>query len=309
MKALALATLACLLLAGCAVDSSDPGKGLPDPGDVPVTDSTGGVRGVVVDQAIRPLKGATVAVTGPGFGKNLTTDDAGGFTLGGLKPGTYFLRASKPLYDAQQQSVEVKAGTVPPVTRIQLTQLVFAKPYLQTLKFKGFIVCSTNVFTPAGGVLSEECGEGVGTPCVQDPVPCGRVGGQANNHVQFDFSVDSPAAQSLVVEQFWEATSESGKAFYTPVSTDWRCDPSCEGDTFLRLEGPSPLLGRVDGDALAALELNATSKVSAFTWASPSTTPVGAVLNQDFQEFVSVSYYLPLPADWSFVKGSPDPFA
>jgi hypothetical protein len=309
---LVTALLAAALLAGCASKASDAptGGSIPDPGEVKVTQTTGGIRGVVVDQAIRPLAGATVTVTGAGVNRTLATDASGTFTVADLKPGTYILKASKPLYDTQQQAIEVKAGVAPPVTKIQLNQVVFAKPYLQTLKFKGFIACSFNAVLPVvGGILSEECGEGVGVPCTQDPAPCGRVGGQANNHIQFDFTVDNPSAQSLVVEQYWQPTSEAGKAFYTPVSLGWHCDPTCGGKTFLALDGVSPLLGRVDGDELVKLNLNATSKVSTFTWASPATTPVGTVLNQDFQEFVTISYYLPLPADWSFVQGSPDPFA
>jgi hypothetical protein len=83
------------------------------------------------------------------------------------------------------------------------------------------------------------------------------------------------------------------------------------------MEGVSPLLSRtdiVDGTAVSKLTktppgLNATTKISTFTWASPSSTPIGLVLNQEYQVFASAFYYLPAPADWSFVKGSPDPFA
>ncbi|HUR64242.1 MAG TPA: carboxypeptidase-like regulatory domain-containing protein [Candidatus Thermoplasmatota archaeon] len=306
MRALLVtALLVAALLAGCATKASDAptGGSIPDPGEVAVTQTTGGIRGVVVDQAIRPLAGATVVVSGQGTNKTLTTDATGAFTLAGLQPGTYFLKASKPLYDTQQQAVEVKAGVAPPVTKVQLNQVVFAKPYMQTLKFKGFIVCSGNYVV----LLSEECGEGVGVPCVQDPAPCGRVGGQANNHVQYDFYVDNPNVKTLVVEQYWVPTQETGKAFYTPVSLNWVCDPLCGGDTKMELEGESPLLGRMDADQLEPMALNSTTKISTFTWASRETT--GLVLNQDFQVFVSTSYYLPLPADWSFVQGSADPFA
>jgi hypothetical protein len=301
-----------LLLAGCVSQASNDSStsSIPEPKEVQVTDTTGGIRLVVVDQAVRPLQAVSVSLTGPGYAKNFTTDAGGGLAVSGLKPGTYFVKASKPLYDTQQAAVEVKAGVAPAVTKVQLNQLVFAKPYMTTLKYKGFIVCSLNaVFPVVGGILSEECGEGVGVPCTQDPVPCGREGGQANNHIQFDFSVDNTNVKTIVVEQYWVPTSEAGKAFYTPVSLDWKCDPTCSGKTFLELNGPSPLLGRLEGDTLDALKLNATTKVSTFTWASPATTPIGVVLNQDFEEFVSSSYYLPLPADWSFVKGSTDPFA
>jgi hypothetical protein len=334
-----------MVLAGCATtpdsgagSDGSPGSGaVGSPQEVQASDTTGGIRGVVVDQAVRPIKGATVTVSGNGVGKNLTTDAGGTFTIGGLPAGTYLLKSSHPLYDSAQQSVEVKAGIKnPPVVKIQLNQKVFSKPYMSTLAFKGFIICSLNAVTPeavpvvgGAGVLSEECGEGVGNPkttCDEGtPPPCvdnpgyglgPRLGHQGDNHVQFDFTVDGPFVKTLVIEQYWQATSDAGKGFYTPTSTNWACDPVCDGNTFLLMEGPSPLLGRAeftDGqimtlDGKTAINITAQEKVSMFTWASPATTPVGVVLNQEYQSFVSAFYYLPAPADWSFVKGSPNPF-
>ncbi|HUR62270.1 MAG TPA: carboxypeptidase-like regulatory domain-containing protein [Candidatus Thermoplasmatota archaeon] len=328
MKAFLAAPLlaACFILAGCATQASDSTSNgsFTEPPEVKVTDSTGGIRGVVVDEAIRPIKAATVLITGNGFNKTFTTDASGGFSVSDLQPGVYFVKASKPLYDTQQQSIEVKAGVAPGVTKIQLNQVVFGKPYMQTLRYKGFISCSGNYVV----LLSEECGEGVGSPrtncdvigvgpCVANPVmPGQRIGHNGDNHVQFDFFLAGPAA-SLIVEEYWEPSSEAGKGLYTPVSLEWACVPTCGGKTFLQLQGVSPLLGRVDfqpggvtktlGSKSVPINVTATDKISTFTWADPDST--GLLLNQEFQVFASAFYILPAPADWSFVKGSPDPYA
>lgn len=311
--------LACLLLAafalsGCSGGGSpedEPGQDLAeDAPEIEVTETTGGIRGVVVDDAIRPIKGATVEVMGTG--KTMTTDETGLFAFSGLLAGPYFVKAGHPLYDVQQQNVEVVAGVADPApVKFLLTRVILQNPYYTTLKFDGFIVCSTNVGAPgAGYLLSEECGEGVGVECVDPNVPCGRVGGQGNNFVQFDFVVESDQAKSLIVEQVWEPTSEAGKGLYSPVSLNWFCDPVCGGDTFLTIDGESPTYGYAGNATLADLELTTNTTISVFTWASPAgTTGASLTLNQPYQEFVTISYFLPLPEGWSFVKGDPDPFA
>lgn len=309
---LALLLLSTLALAGCSAGGDTPEEQAADDlaGDAPeveVTETTGGIRGVVVDEAVRPIKGARVEVTGTD--KAFTTDESGLFAFSGLEEGTYFVKASHPLYGAVQQEAEVRAGVADPKPlKFLLPRVIEETPFVETLKYEGFIVCSTNAVLPlVGGVLSEECGEGVGVPCVAPPAPCGRVGGQSNNNVQFDFSV-GPGAKTIVVEQVWEPTSDAGKAFYTPVSLDWVCDPLCGGQTFLEMQGVSPLLGRIDNSTIDSLNLTSGQTISTFTWASPDTTPIGVVLNQQYTIFVNTFYFLPAPADWSFVRGDPKPF-
>jgi hypothetical protein len=202
----------------------------------------------------------------------------------------------------------------PPDVKFQLNRVIFAQPYFNTLKFDGFISCSGNyVF-----VLSEECGEGVGSPnttcdeglpppCVANPVmPGQRIGHQGNNNIQFNFYVDNLNIKSMVIEQVWEPTSDAGKALYTPVSTNWACDPICDGNQITSMDGESPLYSQVAEKTLSAMNLTTNTTISTFTWASPSTT--GVTLNQKFELFVSNFYYLAPPDGWSFVKGDAPPF-
>jgi hypothetical protein len=354
---LSLLVVVGLALGGCTTPSnsgagSDDGLGsgaIGSPKEVQATDTTGGIRGVVVDQAVRPIKGATVTVSGNGVAKDLTTDAGGTFSVSGLPAGTYLVKSSHPLYDSAQQSVEVKAGIKnPPVVKVQLNQKVFAKPYLVTKKYKGFIVCSIG----AAFVASEECGEGVGSPrttcsegapppCVDNPVSPGqRVAHQGDNNVQFDFYVDGSFVRTILIEQVWTANSQATGQFYTVApAVNWTCDPGCGGNQLGDMTGPSPLTSRIqveNGTAIAnpsaiqAAEttyenqtITSATKLTTFTWpawgdcggiSSAKDNPVclaqfNNAAGQEFQLFVSAFYYLPAPADWSFLKGSADPFA
>ena len=331
---LACFLLAALALAGCATGGSPEDRqaeqlaeGAPE---VEVTETTGGIRGVVVDDAIRPIEGATVEVMSTD--KKIVTDETGLFVFSGLDAGTYFVKAGHPLYDVQQQSVEVVAGVAEPApVKFLLTRVILANPYLTTEKFDGFIVCSAG-HSEIG--YSEECGEGAGSPadscfiidhppqCVANPVnPGERIGGQGNNYVQYDFTIENFDVKTIIVELSWEPTSEAGQELLTYVSTNWLCDPFCGGNVFVDGGGPSPLLLRADNATLEEMisegTMNTSAPITVFTWANPYASdpatgmvPMATVvLNQAYQVFVTKSYYLPLPPEWSFIAASPNPFS
>ncbi len=338
--------LVALALAGCSDgDGGEPkGSDFFTGTDTPVvqaTATTGGIRGVVVDDTITPIKGATVTVS-PGD-HVLETDGNGLFAVSGLEPGDYIVSASHPLYNQIQQTTTVVAGDSDPApVKLQLLRQIFATPYMTNEKFEGYIVCS------AGHVFvgySEECGEGVGSPeqtcsipdslgipgvpCVDNPVmPGERIGGQGNNNVQYDFLVDSVMVSTIQVEMIWEptvSTAASGELL-TYVSTQWVCDPFCGGHTFVRGGSGSPMLLRADvvnGTAhnVTACDcdeaaLTPEDLITVFTWANPDTVdpvtgevPLATVIqNQAYHAFIIKSYVLPLPEGWSFVAGDPNPF-
>src|SRR5688572_21074791 len=107
---LSLLVASSVLLAGC----TGGGDG-PPPADEPVdfsnleleaTETTGVIRGVVVDDAIRPLANATVTLVSDGD-RTATTTDSGTFGFEQVPPGTHFLTVSRFRYLDQQQSVDV----------------------------------------------------------------------------------------------------------------------------------------------------------------------------------------------------------
>jgi hypothetical protein len=306
MRSLAVAALA-LVLAGCSASPAHP-PGASASGSL----QPGTLVGVVVDQAVRPLAGAAVQVVDAG--RNATTDAQGGFRFEGLTAGNHLVRASSPLYDTQQQSVEVPAAGVAPTVRIQLTRQIFAQPYAQVQKFDGFVVCSVGFSLYA----SEECGEGVGVPCQVPVFGCQRVGGQGNNHAQWDFWLDGPFVRTLVVEMAWDSTSPTLKEFQLNVANDWTCDPFCNGAQLNVTGGPSPLRGAVDFDGVQLVDHNGTkvpltadTRFSTFVWpnwGSGDPQQLNVAINQPFTQYATAFYYLPAPQGWSFLAGDPLPF-
>src|ERR1041385_6406528 len=91
-----VAVLAGALLAGCSSNNhaaTPAGPSFDDLG-LQATQTTGVIRGVVVADAIRPLAGAKVALSGP-EGRTTNTTAQGTFGFDGLAAGTYFVRVSK----------------------------------------------------------------------------------------------------------------------------------------------------------------------------------------------------------------------
>lgn len=150
--------LALLLVSGC----TDTGGGADAPPQDPTkelelesTETTGVLRGVVVDEAVRPLAGVQVSITGPGQ-HNATTTESGAFGFEGLEPGTYFLQASKLGFGTQQQSQDVVAGVdEPPLVRFQLTADPSTQPFVAAFVFEGYIMCSFSLVAAGYAACSQ----------------------------------------------------------------------------------------------------------------------------------------------------------
>ncbi len=311
-----LLVLGATVLAGCAESTGD--EELDNGPSIDATETTGGIRGVVVDQAIVPVQGVTVVVDGLGI--TVETDESGLFLFEGLDAGTYFLTASHPLYDVVQQSAVVEAGVSrPPAVRIQLTRLIAEDPYVSIQQFNGNIFCSANVV----GAYSEECGEGVGIPrsscflinhpggCVSNPVmPGERVLKNPSNAPGQEWYVDSPNVQTFVIEQTWEPSLEvsasGGGQFRTFYGINWVCDPFCGADHgFGQVVANSPLYAQVLPESFEGLNYTSETRFTTFTYAADNP---GLIVEQPYELFVSTSYFLPLPEGWSFLNGDERPF-
>lgn len=285
MRAAVAAAVLALLVAGCQAKAPPPGV------DVPVGPGRAILAGVVVDEAIRPLAGAVVDVTDAG--QNATTDADGAFRLP-VPVGAHVLEVRHPRYAALKQPVEVPETGLRGLT-LQLTLPASEAPYATVVKYDGFVVCSLGVSL----IFSEECGEGVGTPV-------GRYGKQDNNHIRYDFQAESPSLKTLVVEQAWEPTSDAGKEMLVLLRTGWTCEPACGGDAVGEgsMQGPSPLLLRVDEADLAEPLKDPATVFTTYTLARNDATQANVLLNQPFQLFVSTFYREAAPEGYSFVAGA-----
>jgi hypothetical protein len=146
-RTLLMVALVSTSLAGCAAG----GKGGPAAPQADFsslslapTATTGVIRGIVVDDAIRPLADATVMVS-PG---NQTTHSTpqGTFGFSGLAPGTYFVRVSKTGYNSTQSSTDVVAGIAePPILKVLLARNLSTSPYVEVLRYDGFMQAGVSI--------------------------------------------------------------------------------------------------------------------------------------------------------------------
>jgi hypothetical protein len=141
MRPSPLLLLAVVLLAGCsgakggpaAVDLAD-GTSLEFQ-DVDVSAKEGGISGVVLDPAIRPVAGANITLLTTG--ETVAADANGLFTFSNVAPGLHTLQASAPRHLPIQVAAEVFAGAVAKV-RIVLAIDPTPLPYHLTLKFDAY---------------------------------------------------------------------------------------------------------------------------------------------------------------------------
>ncbi|MEA3167003.1 MAG: Carboxypeptidase regulatory-like domain, partial [Thermoplasmata archaeon] len=155
--------MCAILLSGCTQGKDGGSDALPpanfDDLGLQATASTGVIRGIVVDSAIRPLGNATIALS-PGD-KTTRSTDAGTFGFDALEPGTYFLRVERAGYNATQTSTDVVAGVAEPaIVKVLLSPNPTTVPYLEVLKFSGFLslgvaIGITSVGTTINGQLSQ----------------------------------------------------------------------------------------------------------------------------------------------------------
>src|ERR1041385_4332197 len=280
-KLLAFALPLALLLAGCADNggakvSSSPSLKQAEKAandlDVQATETTGVIRGVVVDQAFRPIAGAAIDLRGAG---NTTTTEEGAFGFDGLEPGTYFLTASKADYTTIQQAVEVVAGVSDPdAIKVLLTAVPRGTPFVEALQATIFITGSFNV----EGVVRFTSGD--------------LVGNEGNYNFNIDISPNGTVAQA---ELDWSSTSPLG------VNALSYCETESSGDTLdgHSARGPNPLVLRLN----ATEDGNSADSIYCDFWAAGSSgTPVGVIYNTKLDCFVHVFHNFMPRDDWIFSR-------
>ena len=283
MRAFALvALLATSLLAGCA--DGNGGNSATEPTfdlGLTATSSTGVIRGVVVDDAIRPIPGATVVLSGGDSSGQTTTNAEGLFGFSTLVPGTYFLSISKPGYFTTQQSADVVAGVAEPdIVKVLLAIDVANLPFTELLTWTAFLQCGA--FLVAGSL----------NPCAA-----------ADSDNVHDFAFGGGRIPDMVhVEAYWEGTQPAGNylsmGFYDPESlaSNWKS-----------IDGTSPLIIQANGteiqDALGD-DANHTT-VRLFPGGGPDGTNPTLVLNQRYEVYVTNFYGFVPREGWSIVVDGP----
>ncbi len=226
----------------------------------------GHLTGFVVDDSLRPVEGARVAL--PGLDLGDTTQADGAFSFPDLWPGPYRLTAEAAGHDPANTVVEVVADEFVQV-KFVLQRVAPPTPYHETQTFAGF----ADVVLPYTLMWwSPTC-----PSCT------------------FRFDVEPEGLQTLVVEVVRDMTPGG---FYVGADADYFVRVYSEetarviGDCWCY----NPAYMRFDAEALEE-----DSVMGLFV--RPYARPVPE-FNVEFQVYVTAFYHEPAPDEWSFLGDS-----
>ncbi|HUR62348.1 MAG TPA: carboxypeptidase-like regulatory domain-containing protein [Candidatus Thermoplasmatota archaeon] len=287
------ALLLASVLGGCSgkgegTSSSTLGAGAKE---LQVDDQTGGIRGVVVDQAITPVAGAKVALaTGTAA---TTTDKEGLFAFSGLKPGDHFFTVSKPGYTTVQASATVTAGDAsPPIVKVGIEYLVGRQPFFQPYKLNGFYDCMFGTF-----IWVDSCDFLVRTAWDQYNGSTGGPPPAVPRHLQQYENTQliqvGDDVTTIVLEGFWkDATVTSMQIVIDSTPIDPVGDNSEK--EYLYTDGASPTFGRLDNKTVPHGLLVATRGFLPFDLQPAVAT------NFQFTAITTLFYNWTPPKEWTF---------
>lgn len=205
MSLLALLATTASLLAGCSGGDAGPKQ---DPGLPPAafeelgleaTETTGVIRGLVVDEAIRPLGGADVGLMVDGTVRNATSLPDGAFGFDGLPAGTYFLTVRKMGYLTQQANADVVVGvSEPPVVKVLLLADPTTVPYISAFQYDAFLACSF-------------------TLVIVSFAACGLAPEQTDNRFLVEYPMDKPP-HWIQTEAVWASTQPLGSSLSLSIT-------------------------------------------------------------------------------------------
>lgn len=280
MRLLITTLLIALSLAGCAdeapptLDESE--QGFEELGGE-VTETTGLIRGIVLDPAIVPIEGVTVKVLS--LDLETVTNEDGAFVFDELEEGTYFLEISKIGYNTTQAAADVQAGVErPPAVKIQLTPNPDSVPYVDSFQNRGYLVCSTSAVNACGLVDVILCIAG----------SCEFLGDQFSVTV----GITSPPTW-INSEMVWQSTQALGQ------NLDFYLDTTVKGDdvsdSHIRsVAGPSPLLLTVDAEEADANGMGTTHDLYHRIFPQLEDPTSAVFLDQAFDVYSHVFYnYMP----------------
>ncbi|MCA1819084.1 MAG: carboxypeptidase-like regulatory domain-containing protein [Halobacteriales archaeon] len=302
---LTLALLLCssLFLAGCTSKAATEETTLEGV-DVAATATTGVVRGIVVDTAVRPLAGVHLALRVSAERTLHTNSTAtGGFGFQGLEAGTYFIKASKQGYREVQVSAEVRAGdSNPPLVRVGMEINPSDRPFVESYVFKGFMDCSVTAVAIGAALCA---------------IPNIFVDNATNDNTQVHYQPQRVPtwAQS---EMVWDSTQSLGESLSLMYS--WDC-----GETLLcdhQVRGGSPLLLTANRTVIDTIGIGNSTDVyiRVFNTYNDATAPppgtctpdvpgvsgprcprgVGATVEQDFTIYTHLFYGFAPPEGYRF---------
>jgi hypothetical protein len=301
-------SVAFLLLAVSALAGCAGGSGASDGADLGLpalaaTATTGVIRGVVVDEAIRPVANVTVEARGPeGATRSASTDGNGFFGFAALVPGTWFLTAEKIAYTSTQQSVEVLAGVDdPPATKMQVVFVPGDLPFYTEVKVEAFVQCIVPGANMCAIVNLYPCAvAGYCEPIVED-----------TSYVLLydELVVLQRVPDWMQAEVVWESTQGLSPKLAIRPSAHSPDDGAGLDERQDWVFGASPIAMAWDLERAEEWEMGKAEGVSFEIFGHMDETStigsVGFVLNQRVEFFFHVFYGYTPPEGWQFsVDGS-----
>lgn len=298
-----VAVLAGVLLAGCSGSpSKEAAAGAPGPAP-----GKGAIDGVVVDDAIRPVAGAQVGLTGSGAGSNATTGADGTFHFTDLAPGSYLLKATHILYVATQSTVLVDADQAT-TAKLQMQRLSTQEPFHETMKFDGFLQCAWAVEGAASSTCVNDYTHfvGLGYTCPQ----C--------EHLVDNRGTTYPLGggwQTQVYEVVWDPSAQGTSpemritvSHFPRPASHWYCSGTGPSPILLRMEVGVECEDQQSDPKLVPAEGEANMTMFMAAKAPDGGAPVAMAVSQSFTVFMNFFYFGRAPEGWSFVKGDEFPF-
>lgn len=134
---LTILTVATLVFAGCSKPDNKPAETVPS--EPVVSDTTGSIAGLVVNEEVVPVPGAQLLVKETE--QTTTTAADGRFAINALAPGAYTVFISAIGYEAHSSRLDVVASQITEKT-FTLLPVVLKVPYHESIPFAGRFECS-----------------------------------------------------------------------------------------------------------------------------------------------------------------------
>lgn len=261
--------VALLVLAGCSGSGGQPSEsGLPSVSQDPNA-QTGSIRGVVVDDSLRTIASATVAVAGSPL--TTQTDENGAFVFTNLAPSTYFLTANKTGFIPSQTSADVVRGGVTDA-RLQLRPDLSPSPYHVTeVDFDGYM----------------EAWTGIAQFFIED------ITNNTSLCTCYAYFTPGPNVRTLVFEAYWEPNvpSPSDDQFYGLLHVEG-------GEFWESIYCDSPCVMHIDA-------ISAHWKPGEEIEVLLNGPDAGIAFEQQFEMYVTAFYNEPAPAGWTLLEDGP----
>jgi hypothetical protein len=271
---LSLLVVASLLLAGCA--GSDGGAEGKDAGDGSEEEVTNAIEGTVQGDDLLPLEMAKVEILS--LNVSVMTNSEGNYRFTNLAPRDYLVVASKDGYRTLTQRAIVKDQSVHQLD-FKLDAKPLIEPFKETVDHAGRIACKIVYGTD---------------PEAMEHHDCGQAADDINNDPDHEFQIGPNAAQ-ILVEAFWEPTSDGSKHLTLTVESvgfghQDLVFSSISGPSGIRVTIPQTIVEKYYPEGGA---LRTTMAAGASITGDEAGADAGAAIQQDFVLYVTTFYVEP----------------